>query len=361
MKTRKGTQEWMLEDLWGFLVETNAPQLEEVQRALGVNLTPSWPTIGLIHSDPAEPGRYRWIGYDDNRRQLEASDVKYVDSQADLPSAGEESDASSGPLLAGSPTSGEDAETDGIGSCEDRVRDPRTPLAERAAVLQEWIVRDQDGAAPFVVEELHRADLDPAWRDVLIYAAEDVRFLTEQHQERVWKRLYELALELRNDTTSGVEQVAWSAVRRLASLLPEHEAGRLRQFLDHRSIVDMRLATLQAIICIFENAPPANWEAVQSLADRVYQLGMKIIDPDIMTAGETSAIAEAATHALAVLGDSRVTTCIDRLQQLGWEWLLNQVRCDLRDVRDAWGERGLEVCRHPAYKKIDSILNDVGE
>lgn len=352
MRTSNKPQEWAFQYLCEYILKANSGNLDEVQAELGQALLPAFPAIGLYYPNPEKPGSYRWTGFDDNRRRLEADDVKYVDSQAESPSAAIESDSSREMESNATPA------VDAVTAYEGLVRNPATPYEDRVTALQQWIIVDNDAAAQFVAEELQRGDLTAGWRNMLIYAAEDVRFPNEGDQRRVCRRLRELALELRNDTTAGIEQVVWSALRRFASLVPEDEAGSLIEFLNHRSVVDTRLAGLQSILCVFEITPPRDPTSLGGLADRVYGLAIKLIDPDVMTPGETSAIAEQAVHALAALGDSRVRDCLERLRRLGWDWLTHQVREDLCQLQEGWKVRDPTNRDHSAFVRIDSILKN---
>lgn len=238
----------------------------------------------------------------------------------------------------------------------DVARDADASILERVQALQEWGLRDNDAAAAYVLAELETGDLPPDWRNALIFLAEDLRFNKEASQLRLCNRLKEFALELQDANEPDVERVVWSALRRFASLVPKERANELVEFLSHRGRVDTRLVAMQGVVHLFEPAPPESLEAVRPLADRIYELTMKLLDPDVVTSGETSAVAEQGVHALAALGDPRLEDCLNRVDSLQWAWLSRQVNTNLAELKSGWdgGKEGRES--HPARLQVARVL-----
>lgn len=300
----------------------------------------------FAYPDEEDPGSYRVRGYDTRGRRMEGS-AKYIDSQAEPPQ-GISND------LASAISEGMVDERD----ARDIVQDPSAPTEERIEALQEWTFLDNDAAAAFILNELETGEMPADWRNALIYAAEDARVTNEREQPRLCNRLRELALDLRQRSEPHLERVVWTAVRRFASLIPEERARDLVDFLHQKGQVDTRLVALQGVVHIFEAAPPDSLGDLQPLADRIFQLSSKLIDPDIMTAGETSAIAEKGMHALAALGDPRLEDCLSKLDSLSWQWLSRQVLDDLNELKSGWESRDPNLATHPAFLQLRKVLSD---
>ena len=296
------------------------------------------------YPDEDAPNQYRVRGIDEHGRRM-VGIAKYIDGQSEPP--GEISSDLS-------PVTEQEAVEER--AADNIVQDENTSLDDRINALQEWIFLDSDSAAAFILDELEKDDSSPEWRNALIYAAEDVRFPNEKDQVRLCNRLRELALVLRESSEPNIERVVWTALRRFASLVAEERANELTEFLYQRGQVDTRLVALQGIVHIFEIAPPQQLKDCQPLADRVFELSSKLIDPDVMTAGETSAIAEQGILALGTLGDHRLKTCLEKLDALRWQWLSQRVLEDLEELRNQWVGSEHDLASHSAFLQLCRVI-----
>ncbi len=231
--------------------------------------------------------------------------------------------------------------------------DETLPVEHRAEALNEWMILESDQAVLFVLSELENGSCNEEWLATLVFAAEDLRFDEEDQQNWLCRRLHEIAVEFRDRAESRFEQVVWSALRRFASLVPEEDAVELVEFVRYGN-VDTRLVALQCIVNVFEAAPPRNPEIFGRLADRVFELATKLLDPDVLVPGETSAIAEQTIVALAALGDQRLAGCVSRLAGLKIEWFSQVVQQNLTALLDCW--EGHET--HPSYQQLTATIAD---
>ena len=294
------------------------------------------------YQDEIEPGKHVVSGYGPKGR-VEGT-VTYVDLQSESP---------------GAARLDERIEVDQFAEKQrkpaDIAADASAAIEERIDALGQWIALDNDSAATFILKSLECEGEPDEWRSALIFAAEDVRFPTEEQQTRAATRLRELAIEFRQRPDSGSELVVWSALRRFASLIPEEHIGELLPFLSPAGAVDTRLVALQCMVHIHEPAPPQlDSDIHRELADRAFDYATKCLDPDVLIPGETSAIAEQAVMALAAMGDARLTQCIAQLQTIDVAWLSRIVRKALAELREGWSEHE----SHPACHLIDAVLGD---
>ncbi len=253
--------------------------------------------------------------------------------------------------IEGAPIEGSPA-ADSAEMARNRALDAET----RSEALGRWMTHDPETCAQFVAEELSEPDLSEEWRDVLVFAAEDVQFTGESLRRSVEESLKRIAVDLRGSRRAGVDRVVWSALRRFASLVDERHVGELRDFLDPNGYVDTRLVALQGIARVFEHHPPQRGEEVGPLADRAHEIAKKLLDADVFASGETSAIATQAVMVLCVLGDRRALECIDRAKALGRQWVGRKLRDCLGDVRTAWLEDEKAPKESEVFQLVDEAL-----
>jgi hypothetical protein len=98
------------------------------------------------------------------------------------------------------------------------------------------------------------------------------------------------------------------------------------------------LVALHCVVNVLEAHPPTSDSSYAALADRVYELASKFLDRDLLIAGEKAAIGESATHALAALGDQRLSECITKINSLDLPWLVRRVRRKLEATLNSWRE-----------------------
>ncbi|MBC7818181.1 MAG: hypothetical protein IAG10_14940 [Planctomycetaceae bacterium] len=234
----------------------------------------------------------------------------------------------------------------------DIAKDMLSPLPDRIEALNEWIFLDNDSAAAFVLDELKNGEANDEWLTALVFAAEDVKLPLAEQQDQAARLLRDVALNLRNRAEARFERVVWSAIRRFGSLVPVENADQLLNFLDRKGAVDTRLVALQSVVHIFELEPLADPATVQRLADRVFELAIKLLDRDLLFPGEIAAIVEQAIQALACMGDPRLRDCFDRLPSVEAPWFAELVNRNLRGLLDEWSEHVGE----PAYQQIVDVL-----
>ena len=162
-----------------------------------------------------------------------------------------------------------------------RAKNVISPVKDRLEGLQEWMAEDNDAAAEFIVSELASTPLAADWRNVLIYAADAVRFRDPAVRTKAVDVLLKNATCLRHSNEPAVFEVVWCVIHRIGSIIPVHRAGELTSFLGPCDPVDTRLATLQAVVRIFEVAPLDVPEMFAELADRVVVLATKLWDRDV--------------------------------------------------------------------------------
>ncbi len=221
-------------------------------------------------------------------------------------------------------------------TCEQIARDDGANMDERVGALREWMGQDLEAASRFIAEELCRPGLAGGWRDALVFAAENAHFAALEQQANVCERLRQLALELRESPAAETEHVVWSAMRRFSSLVPAEDAHFLLQFLDRGGSVDTRMVALQCIARVFQSAPPSDPRMVDTLVARVAEYAEKLLDPDVFSGGENSAIARHAVVALAALGSERAEQFMHQVSALGRRWFSRQVRDRLNELLDGW-------------------------
>jgi hypothetical protein len=171
-----------------------------------------------------------------------------------------------------------------------------------------------------------------------VLAAEELQLDDDQLRSRLTNRLYEIASSLRHSTEAGIKPIVQSAIRCYSSMIPVSEADTLLAFLEPPNPVETRLVTLQCVVHLFESMPPEDISTHQRLADRIAELADKFLDRDWLVAGEKAAIGQNATIALAALGDSRLSHCIETIRQLDTTWLTRQLERKLDGLICNWTE-----------------------
>lgn len=226
------------------------------------------------------------------------------------------------------------------------VKDGSSPLATRIAALEELIARRDPALPRYLLDELERErerdDLPTAWRDHVIFAAEDVDFLEEADRTRLRARLFDLADRMCDPAKApGNPEALWSAVRRFTSLispdLVEVEVQRLLRFLRAGGPLLLHQATLQAVQNLFAAAPPECPKAIEQLRRRAAELAKQFLIPDIVSSPSNAALAINAVHSLAVLGDRHLGDVIRQVCRLNKRWMADQLCRRLEEVREHWG------------------------
>ncbi len=208
-------------------------------------------------------------------------------------------------------------------------------VTERATALIELIQTDPEFATQQTLELLRQASLDEKWIPYIVYATEELRFQCQADQDLVWTRLLGIACEFRNRKEATFEKVVFSALHRVASLMPEDKVANLRPLLDNTGTVDTRLVGLQAIKTVF-SVHPAKQICDPLLANRINELAIKFIDRDVLIPGQNSAIAETSILALACLKSDFVIPRLRQAAKLQLSWFSKILRKSLRQMSIQW-------------------------
>jgi hypothetical protein len=249
----------------------------------------------------------------------------------------------------------ENTECDDRSASWTRLRNADAECGDRLTALRVCVEADEPGALRFLVDELCREEIAQDWQIALVLFAESVQFDDDEQRTRLWRRLLEIATSLRESVDEDMKSVVFSAIRCLASLIPDDDAGRLLPLLEPPKRIETRLVTLQAVVNIFEVAPPENVHRVSGLADRAFELADKFLDRDWLIPGEKAAIGLNATHAIAALGDGRLAGCVERIRSLSAGWFSLQVIQKLKSTLTVWKESG-QLMDHPAVALLETQL-----
>ena len=217
-----------------------------------------------------------------------------------------------------------------------RIRDASLTVHDRIEILQEWMADDNDAAAQFITQELTLDDLSSEWRNALIYAAEVVRFRDSDAKTGAVDVLLKHATQLRHSAERGVSEVVWCAIHRVGSIIPVQRASELSVFLGPSKSVDTRLAALQAIVRIFEVAPPDRPADFWELTDPAINLAKAMWNPIVFTVGEISAIAIEATVSSAALADERVLELVSHAREVNRPWVMRKLLKRFSELLVLW-------------------------
>ena len=209
--------------------------------------------------------------------------------------------------------------------------DTNQNVESRFAALWKCIREDTKRAAILIADELQDVGRhSPDWQAALIFASEAVTF-DLPNASSVRNRLFEVVESIRSDPNSAerYERVLWAAIRQCVSLTTPDHADEIATFLHEYDgyYGRTKLVTLQAVAHHFEPTPCGQLKP-STLLDVIAQHADKHLDPLFFQAGEISAIACEAVHALAALGDERLVDSVVRAKQLRKSWL-NEILLEL--------------------------------
>jgi len=223
-------------------------------------------------------------------------------------------------------------------STNEIVKDDTLATNARLSALRDWLEIDRPTATDFVLEQLEQHTTIDEWSKMLVYAAEDVTFDSEAFQSRAAAALLAAAKRLREIDDADSGEVVWAAIQRAGSLIPVHEVSELVEFLTPPNVVDTRLAALQAIVHVFEMAPPTSDVDLKALRDQTFDLCSLWFNPNLFIAGEISALAIEGLIALATMGDERLGDLVEAANQLKRDWLSQEIDRRLNEVVGFWAE-----------------------
>jgi hypothetical protein len=250
----------------------------------------------------------------------------------------------------------ESSESDRLINAWKILRDPAAPAFSRISAVGELRNAGSEAAVVnYLVEELGRVDqLEPDWRDAIIYAAEDCHFPADS-REALGGILWGIASSLRRKTDVA-EKIVWSALRRGSSLLPPSRVEGLVGFLEPFSVIDTRSVALQCVVRMLETWPPAS--PPPTLADRAHRFAVLFLDRDVFYSGESSVIARNAVAALAAMGDARLDGALAAMRALGRPWLVRRVGAELERILRGWTDREVSP-DHPAFSNLKRALESL--
>ena len=148
---------------------------------------------------------------------------------------------------------------------------------------------------------------------------------------RVAQRLVAIARYLRDDDRAATRPLLWSALRRVATLIPAEDAGFFAEFLRTLDDADTRQAALLSLQSVFFNRLPA--EGIDaSLVARVRTLFDTYLHPDILVDARMRALGANAAVTLSVLAPSDASNVAARVQSDGGPSVRALVASKWRDM-----------------------------
>ncbi|MBB3204748.1 hypothetical protein FHS27_000515 [Rhodopirellula rubra] len=238
------------------------------------------------------------------------------------------------------------------------ARDAGHSPKDRLKGFQEWLVESPDAAALFVADQLrqHR-NMDVDWLEAMVRAAEAVVFPSECLSS-VAQSLLGAAETFRHRDEFGSAEICWCALHRAGSLLPTDQIDLLRPFLQNDAHVDTRLVALQAVSSIVDVAPLSDNAEAAELISRIESLGKKVLEADVFSAGELSAIGIECTMNLAGLSPDCPNALVDRVLALDREWLTNIVIQRYEELIASWRNVGVTLRQVAVLENDLSRLRD---
>ncbi len=228
-----------------------------------------------------------------------------------------------------------------VSSLRQSVLDATTSFDDRVSALHSWLSRSPDDVATFVKDQLQdQQRLEPRWHAELVRVSEATVF-QDSDLELVAGLLFQSANFFRHRDELSSAESCWSALQRAASLVPIERVGILAEFLTNDAVVDTRLAGLQAIYSVLELSPDIPADSRENLMNRVLELGVKTLDPDVFVAGELSAIGIEATVVLSILSQDFPNRLIDAVIALNRDWVIDNVASRYHELIEVWKENAI--------------------
>lgn len=256
-------------------------------------------------------------------------------------------------------------------NAREHLRDCRVAQVERAWILRKLL---QDGMhireewlTTLVAKELDgEGDLEPAWRDALLSAAEELDFRKDDDRARVVDGLFKLAIRLRDNQGHDAAQVLWSAIRSYASLVPVARARTLSEFLRVEDSLKTKQVALQGIQNVFRMGPPPAGTTTKSLdlaVDRILEKYL-LADSEYLSGAEAAALVTNAIHAAAVLGNARLVEFVRRIATLDNRLFIRRIRDEiLKRILDEWPssiDKSRPTAIAEALKTIHAAMAELG-
>ena len=242
----------------------------------------------------------------------------------------------------------------------DELLGAETPVDRKAEALALLIAEGSEQVAAFVVSELGKTAIQPDWLDKLIFATEQIEFRDPSTRATLKERLQHHATLLLQSGRLRSENALWAAMRRYASLIEESEIQALQPFLEGKASLATRQATLQAIHAIFQQSPPSDPAGLRALADRVDQIAVKYVDPELLVSPENTSLALNAVVALSALGSRGAISFAARMRETGNRWLMRRGAQALDGLLAAWrSKEHLSVEQQTAIRNVADCLSEL--
>ena len=194
------------------------------------------------------------------------------------------------------------------------------------------MVEAPSAAEALVLEQIAGANLEPEWRDQLLFAVEELDFRDDTQRATLKERLFELACQLRDSAAAQSRPALWSAIRSFATFAPEEESVRLLEFLRDEDEPDTQRVAMLGVQRLFSAQPPSQPPIHIELADRVFESADFFIRPRLLRLDDAAAMALEAFHALAALADPRVITLAERIADIDCDWFSDLCQQRLRET-----------------------------
>lgn len=118
-------------------------------------------------------------------------------------------------------------------------------------------------------------------------------------------------------------------------MLVGDEIANLAQFLDCRGVIDTRQVTLQSLKSILgdKDYGPIDAVVLEDLQDRIFAIAESTLRAGIFASGRPAALALNAIVCLAMMGDKRMSLCMQWAEETGASWLVQMMRRDVGKIR----------------------------
>ena len=229
---------------------------------------------------------------------------------------------------------------DYVGDLKNIVWNPAIPLANRAAAAMKVALVDPESVRSWTIEQLSARVLDTEAATNLIYLADELRFPDEKERNQLCQNLMNHAVSLRSQNDPSLEGAIGTAIRRIASILPESEADELVKFLANDSGLDTRLMALQAVCIVFSMEPYSGSDLID-LKGRINELRKKLVDRDVLVVGQMAAMASAAITACTCVAYAAIDDILADLTTVQ-PWFRDVVKGALLELAGNWKDSSCE-------------------
>jgi hypothetical protein len=290
-------------------------------------------------------GKHLLVSYDNKdvvARELVPHEVKDAfDIQSDVP-------------VSVPPSSEIEEPDDYVTELKNIIHDDTNPLSHRSVAAMKVALVEPDFVRSWTLEQLADRASDTETSKNLIYLADELRFPREEDRNKLWQCLMGHAIFLRSKNDPSLNNALGTAIRRIASVIPESKADCLVDFLSNDSGIDTRLIALQSVCIIFSTAPYSGDDLIV-LKDRINELRKKLVDRDMLFLGQAAAIASAAITASICVSFSSINDILDDLNSVQ-PWFRDVVKQALLDLANNW-----KISAGRAAQQLNDKLANFGQ